>query len=72
MSKFGSWLVFVLGTLVYWPLATFALLAILMPCGLGPEADCEMASPITFWLAAAGLSLIYVSFVMRLRIWKRK
>lgn len=58
------------GSCIYWTMASIALFLILLPCGMGPDADCEMASPLTFWLAVAAFVLIYVGLMMRLRNWK--
>tara|TARA_B100000029_G_scaffold175181_1_gene172140 strand:+ start:36885 stop:37004 length:120 start_codon:yes stop_codon:yes gene_type:complete len=38
---------------------------------MGPEADCDMASPLTFWLAVIGFVLIYVALLLRLHSWKK-
>ena len=59
-----------IGSFVYWTIAVIALFFILLPCGMGPEADCEMVSPFTFWLAFAGFVLIHVALLLRLRNWK--
>ncbi|MXO50808.1 hypothetical protein GRI42_05750 [Erythrobacter gaetbuli] len=48
-----------------------ALFAIFLPCGMGPEADCDMASPVTFWLAVIGVVLIYIALLLRLKNWKK-
>lgn len=59
-----------IGSCLYWMMASIALFLILLPCGMGPDADCDMASPLTFWLAVAGFVLLYVGLMMRLRNWK--
>ena len=59
-----------IGSFVYWTIAVVALIFILLPCGMGPEAYCEMVSPLTFWLTVAGFVLIYVALLLRLRNWK--
>ena len=71
MSSGARLLVAILGSLVYWLLAMIALFAILLPCGMGPDATCAMTSPITFWLAVISFVLIYVALLLRLKNWKR-
>ena len=71
MSFDARILVIDLGSFSYWVLAAVALFVILLPCGMGPEADCDMGSPATFWLAVAGFILIYAGLLMRFRRWTR-
>ena len=71
MSSGARLLVAILGSLVYWLLAMIALFAILLPCGMGPDASCNMAGPFTFWLAVIGFVLIYVALLLRLKKWKK-
>ncbi|MBX7461104.1 hypothetical protein [Qipengyuania huizhouensis] len=71
MSSGVRLLVAVLGSFVYWLLAIIALFVILLPCGMGPDANCDMASPLTFWLAVIGFVLIYVALLLRLKNWKK-
>ena len=71
MSAASRVAIAVLGSLTYWAFALIALFAMLLPCGMGPEADCDMASPFTFWSAAAGFILIYIALVLfARRKWK--
>ncbi|GEM_PF-3131885 len=71
MSLPSRLLIALVGSFVYWALAGIALLFVLLPCGMGPEADCDMASPLTFWLAVIGFVLIYVALLLRLHSWKK-
>ena len=70
--KFSARLIIaIFGSLAYWLFATIVLFAILLPCGMGPEADCDMATPMTWWLAVIGFVLIYAALLLRLKNWKK-
>ena len=71
MSSGARLLVAILGSLIYWLLAMIALFAILLPCGMGPDANCDMASPVTFWLAVIGVVLIYIALLLWLKNGKK-
>ena len=57
----------------YWTAAAILLFVIVLPCGMGPEADCDMASDFTIWSAVTGIVLVYtVICLLLVRRWSAK
>ena len=71
MTLTGRLLIVLVGSFVYWAIAGIAIFFVLLPCGMGAEADCDMASPLTFCLAVISFVLIYVALMLRLDSWKK-
>jgi hypothetical protein len=64
---------FLLLSLVYWVIGAVFILITILPCGMGPDADCDMASGTTIWLAVIGVVLIYAALCFFLLArWKTK
>jgi len=63
---------FLIVSIVWWGVAAFAILAAAFPCGMGPEANCEMGSFLSIWIAVAGgiCGYIALSFIL-FRRWRR-
>ena len=59
-------------SIVWWGFSAVAILLTLLPCGMGPEADCDMGKPAFVWLAIIGAvgGYLAISFLL-IRHWKR-
>ena len=62
---------FLLASFVYWATGTVFIFVTILPCGMGPEADCDMPNEVTIWLAVIGVVLIYAAICLFLhRRWR--
>ena len=67
MRSFSRMLQFILISFVYWAAGAIFILVTMLPCGMGPDADCDMPSELTIWLAVIGVTLIYAALCLFLR-----
>ena len=64
---------FLLLSFVYWAVGAAFVLFTVLPCGMGPDADCEMGSDTAIWLAIIGVVLVYAALCLFLgRRWMAK
>jgi hypothetical protein len=60
------WIIFdlVLISILYWTAGLVFLFITILPCGMGPEADCDMPSDATIWSAIIGVFLVYAAICL--------
>ncbi len=64
---------FVVLSFVYWTAGTIFLFVTILPCGMGPDADCDLPSDFTIWSAMLGVVLVYAAICLFLgRRWSAK
>ena len=64
---------FLLLSFIYWAVGAAFILFTVLPCGMGPDADCEMGNGVTIWLAVIGVVLVYAALCVFLgRRWVAK
>jgi hypothetical protein len=64
---------FFLLSFVYWAIGAVFIFITILPCGMGPDADCDMGSGTSIWLAVIGVVLIYAALCLFLLArWKTK
>ena len=73
MTALWRLLAFLLISIAYWAAGAIFLFITLLPCGMGPDASCDLPSEFTMWSAMIGVFLVYVAICLFLgRRWIAK
>jgi len=72
MSLLAKIFGFILLSWVWWCFAIVMIFVTVVPCGMGPDADCDMISDWTIWVSVTGSIVGYIGLCGLLyRRWAR-
>ena len=64
MKTLSRLLTFVILSIAYWAAGAIFLFVTILPCGMGPDATCDMPGEFTIWSALIGVLLVYIAICL--------
>ena len=72
VSVFGKVAFFLLASFAWWVIALVLIFITAFPCGMGPDADCDMGSTTSNWFSVIAAAIGYAGLcVVLYRRWSR-